>query len=407
MKFKFLVITLFCFTASLKTIAQTEFKEGYIVSNDHKRIDCLIRNTGHDDSTMDYEYKLKIGGEVKEVELSKIEEFGIENEIKCIRAFVAIDVSENTVLHKKDAIIKYEEGHVYLKSLFEGKLASLYTFFYKGNPIYYYSRGDKSIEPLVYKKYYIGPISGAQDIFNDNTYQDQLKENLTCGSTNDAKNVSYTAKDLIKYFTNYHNCKKSDYLQLKTGHAKKGHLLIKPGIILSSTQLNMRQLVLDAAPTIHFEKKHNVSFGLELEYILPFNNYMLSVFTEANYLTYSTEGVHIKDDAYIIDYKFIEFSIGLGYNFYVNKNQRLYLKAAFAPHYILESSYVSLYTNRETDLSPSSNFLLGVGYNYNNLGIEFKYYTPLDLSQNLSQAGSNLQQLSLKLSYSFQLFGDK
>ena len=410
MKINFLLITLFCFTVSSKTIAQTEFKDGYIVSNEHERIDCQIRNTGHEESTMDYEYRLLEGGRVKEIELSKIEEFGIDNEIKCIRAFVAIDVSANTVLDKKDAIIKYEEGHVYLRSLFEGKLASLYTFFYEGNPIYYYSRGDKSIEPLVYKKYYIGSTaSRAQDILNNNTYQDQLKENLSCGNSNNAKRVAYTGKDLKKYFTNYHICKNSEFLQLKTGPAKKGHLLIKPGIILSSTQLKIRQLE-DNAPKVPFTKENNVNFGLELEYILPLNNYMWSVFTEANYLTYATDKVDSDDPLfklYEIDYKTIEFPIGFGINFYGNKNHRFYLRAAFAPHYILGSSYISIYENEKTDLSVASRFLFGVGYNYKNLGIDFKYYTPQNLTQNIFQRGSKLQQLTLKATYSFQLFGDK
>ena len=105
MKFKFLLITLLCYTISSIAFAQTEFREGYIVSNQDTIIDCFIRNAGHEESTMNYEYKLKESERINKIELSRIKEFGIDNELKCIRAFIAIDISENTIPDKKNAIV--------------------------------------------------------------------------------------------------------------------------------------------------------------------------------------------------------------------------------------------------------------------------------------------------------------
>ena len=414
MKFKFLLITLLCYTISSIAFAQTEFREGYIVSNQDTIIDCFIRNAGHEESTMNYEYKLKESERINKIELSRIKEFGIDNELKCIRAFIAIDISENTIPDKKNAILEWEEGHVFLKTLFEGELASLYTYYHEGTSLFYYSVGDNPIEPLVYKKYYIGNVPvGLQEIIVDNTFQVQLKENLDCGNSNDAKKVSYSEKDLAKYFANYHTCKNSEYVQLKSAPAKKGHLLIKPGIIYSKTQLSIREIE-DSSPRIPFANEGNVSFGLELEYIMPFQDYRWSVFTEANYLSYATDKKDLGSDAnsslydsYIIDYKSIEIPIGFGINFYANKSNRFYLRAAFAPHFILGSSYITVDASGKEEFSTASRFMASAGYSYKNIGLEFKYYTPQNLTQHLYQRGSDLTQFSLKLSYSFQLYGDK
>ena len=414
MKFKLFIIAFLFLIVNLATFAQSEAKEGYIVNNQHQRMNCLIRNVGHEESMMNYEFKLKGSEDFEEIEISKIEEFGVDNEFKCIRALVYIDVSKANIPDKKDAILEWQKGHVYLRILFEGELASLYSFFYEGKTVYYYSWGDNPIEPLVYKMYYVGvtPL-GYQDILYDNSYQVQLKDNLACGNS-DTKKVTYTEKDLVKYFANYHQCKKSDFNQLKSTHVSQGKLLIKPSINFNSSQLTIKEFE-DAAPRVPFTKESSVGFGVELEYVLPYNNYLWSVFAGANYMSYATDKLSLDDgvnssmfDGYATDYKTVEAPIGIGININMNQNQRLYLKAAFAPHFILGGSYITFNNGANKDeFSVASRFLFGVGYSFRNVGLEFNYYTPQNLTQNKYKRASDLEQISVKLSYAFQLLGDR
>ena len=132
MKYNFSLILFFFLAISFITVAQSDFKEGYIVNNRYEKINCLIRNTGNEESTNNFEYKLKESELIEKIELSKIEEFGINNKLKCVRALIAIDVSKNYINSIQDTIMYWEEGHAFLKTLIEGELASLYSYHYEG-----------------------------------------------------------------------------------------------------------------------------------------------------------------------------------------------------------------------------------------------------------------------------------
>ena len=415
MKYKLFLVALLSLAVSLTTFAQSEVIEGYIVNNQHQRMNCMIRNVGHEESMMNYEFKLKESEEFEEIEISKIEEFGVDKEFKCIRELVYIDVTNTNIPDKKDAILQWQKGHIYLRILFEGELASLYSFFYKGKTSFYYSWGDNPIEPLVYKMYYVGTTpAGYQDILYDNSYQVQLKDNLACGNSIDSRKVTYTEKDLVKYFANYHECKKSDYHQLESTHVRQGKLFFKPVIQLNSTQVTLKHLSKEE-PKEFFTKEDGVGFGMEIEYVLPYNNYLWSVFSEVNYMTYESDKLDLNEntypamyDGYKIDYKSIETPIGIGLNINLNQNQRYFLKAAFVPNFISGSSYLTFNNGaNKYKFSRASRFLLGVGYNYRNFGIEFKYYTPHNIAPIINGQRTKLLQVSMKVSYAFQLFGDR
>lgn len=413
MKIKITLITFFFYIISFTTFAQSGFKEGYIVNNRQERTDCLIRNIGNEESANNYEYRLKESKEIEKITLSKIEEFGIDNELKCIRAIIIIDVSRNNIQSLQDTIPDWEEGHAFLNTLVEGELASLYSYYNEGETLFFFNLGGSAIEPLVHKRYNIGATSLNQQILYDNTYQEQLKQQLACENTEDAEKLSYTKTDLVRYFTNYNKCKNSEYQQFKSAHVKKGILLIKPGIHMNSAQLSIKNLI-DATPNTSFKKKNSVGFGVEAEYIVPFNNYVWGVFTEANYLSYETDQLVFDDkvdpalsDAYTINYKSIEIPVGLSHNINLNKNQRIFFKAAYVPHFILGTSYITFNASHKEKFSTSSRLLMGVGYNFQNLGIEFRYYTPLNITQNIYKRGSNFSQLSMRVSYSFKLMGKR
>lgn len=410
---KHLLIPLFlsvCFVSS----AQVKFKEGYIINNRHERIPCLIRNAGGEESTMNYEYKLNNSKDVHKMELSKIEEFGIGDELKCIRALISIDMSRERIKNMRDTVSQWEEGHAFLNVLVEGKSASLYSYHDYGAPLFFFRREESNIVPLVYKKYQIEITPNfVQETLNDNSFRDQLNEYLACNNQKNADRISYTKKDLVRYFEDYNKCKNGSYTVYKTSQVKNGILLLKPGVSLNSVQLGIQNPI-DAGPKIYFEKENSVGFGIEAEYIFPFNRYEWSVFAEANYLIYKTSNVAAGSEinpslyrGYAIDFKSIEFPVGLKYYVNLDKNNRLFVKAAYVPYAILSRSYIAFSESHREKFSASSHLLFGLGYNYRNLGVEFRYYTPTDITQNIYKRGSDMDQVTFKIFYAFQLLGGR
>lgn len=95
------ILNLFLLTTLIGN-AQIKYTKGYIIDNNHRRFNCMIRNAGKEESTLNFQYKLKDDKEIKKIELSKIEEFGIDNEIKCVRALIDIDISPSRINNLKE-----------------------------------------------------------------------------------------------------------------------------------------------------------------------------------------------------------------------------------------------------------------------------------------------------------------
>jgi len=409
-----LSLTFLFLTLVFLSTAQIQFKEGYIINNRNERIDCQIRNLGREESTIHYEYRLGESGDFEKIELSKFVEFGVENELKCIRAFVPIDMSPDRITSVEDTLSVWEEGHAFLSVLLEGELATLFAYHDLGKDFFFYRLEGSDIVPLIYKKYEVGvsPNFVQRRIYN-NTFREQLALHLACGNQNKAEKISYTKKDLVTYFEKYHQCKKKDYKTFESSRTKKGLLLLKPKVGLNSIQLKIKDPI-DAAPMAYFSKENSVGFGVEVEYIFPYNNYQWGLFVESNHLSYKSVSVTVNNEVnpdmykdYMIDYQSIEFPFGLIYHLTLDKNNRFFAKAAYVPHIIFSSSYIAFNATEENKFSSHSSLLFGIGYNHRGLGVEFKYYTPANITQNLYKRGSNLNQLSFNLFYTFQLLGDQ
>lgn len=408
---KHVIIFIFFSGIALVSTAQMKFTEGYIVTNNLQRIDCLIRQVGKAESTMNFYYRLKEDKRIEKIELSEIAEFGIGNKLKCIRELIAIDVSPDRITHLKDTLQKWEEGHAYLNVLVEGELATLYSYYDHGRPLYFYSIRNSRTEPLVYKRYQLEvSTSIVQKIFYDNTYQAQLQQYLVCDDTYESgKHIPYTKKALVNYFIDYHICKEADYTVFKSAEVNKGSFRLKLGISSNRIKMSVKDYS-DALPNATFSEENNLGLGVEAEYLFPFNNYKWSLFVESNFYYYNSDYVTnypaSTHGGYVVNYMTIEVPSGITHYLNVNQDQRLFLRGAFVPHLILADSYIDLYTSdfQET-LSSSSRYMLGAGYNYKRLNLEFRYYTPQNITKHIYNRGSNLSQISLRVSYNLYQSG--
>ncbi len=404
MNSKYIILSIFFSGVTLFSVAQMKFVDGYIVTNNHKKSDCLIRNSGNAESLMNFEYKLNGNKKIERIELAKIEEFGIENELKCVRALIKIDVSTDRITQLKDTIKspEWEEGHAYLKILVAGNLASLYSYFDEGKTHFFYSIGNSSIEPLFYKESRVEITPGIvqQNLIN-NTYQNQLRQYLSCSDPDKVNKISYTKKDLIQYFIDYHICKVSDFVVPKNSLIKKGSFRLKVGT--SVNRIKMEAQDFSDASKIAFSPENSLGFGVEAEYLLPFNNYKWSFFVESNYYSYKSDYsdnvFNLLHDGYIVDYKTVELPIGITYYLNVNQRQRLFLRGAFVPDFVLSGSYIAFHSETHYSFAPTSRTLFCIGYNYGQISAELRYYSGQNITQNTYKRGSELSQISLRVSY--------
>ncbi len=404
MNSKALIIFALLTCCAIITSAQVKFVEGYIVNNKKEKTYCLIRNIGQEESTAKYQYKLKNDKEILDIELSKIAEFGIDNELKCIRALIAVDVSPDKIKIVSDTAFSWEEGHAYIKVLVEGELATLYSNYDHGKPLFFYSYNNSPVEPLVYKKFSVevAPNVITQIIYNS-TYVQQLEENLACGDPIDSKRISYSKKDLVNYFVNYHRCRETDFKVFRSSQTNPGSFRFKIGINSNSIQTSVEDFS-DALPNALFSKESSIGFSSEIEYLFSFNKYKWSIFAEANYYKYYSDKVENSSNpsesgGYIVDYKTIEFPVGITHYMNIDENHRLFVRSAFVPHVIMKESHIAFSKDYHSGFSTASRLFFGGGYNYKRISAEFRYYTKQNITMNIFKRNSELSQVSFRLNY--------
>ncbi|NLO71643.1 MAG: hypothetical protein GX102_12025 [Porphyromonadaceae bacterium] len=401
---KTLILCILLIGCAMIASAQVKFAEGYIVNNKNEKTYCLIRNVGQEESTAKYQYKLKNEKEIHDMELSKIAEFGIENEMKCIRELIAVDMASETIKNVNDTATSWMEGHAYIKLLVEGELATLYSNYDHGRPLFFYSYGNSPVEPLVYKKFSVevAPNVVSQYIYN-NTYVQQLEDNLSCGTPVESRKISYSKKDIVNYFIDFHKCKGADYTVYQSSQNKKGSVRFKIGANYNILQAAVEEFS-DALPNAVFSKENTLGFSAELEYLFSFNKYKWGLFAEANYYKYftdKTDNISYETEylGYVIDYKTIEFPVGITHYMNLDEKNRLFVRAAFVPHIILEGSHIEFSDVYHSEFSTASRLFFGGGYNYDRLAAEFRYYTKQNITMNIFKRSSELTQFSFRLSY--------
>lgn len=404
MKTKKLSLTLILALLVVNTFAQKSFVKGYIVDNADNKTDCLIRNMGNAESSMKYVYQLEGDEEITAISLAKIKEFGIDGGLKCIRALIAIDISDEVISRPEEAEKgpEWDEGHAYLKVLVEGELATLYSFFSEGEETFYYRIDTSAIQPLYHKEYRVEITPGVlEQKIKDNTFREQLKNNLSCANNSRSETVDYTRKGLIKYFEDFHNCKSGKYQTPELSQFKKGKFVFKAGA--SFNQMDMSAKDLTTGSAVSFSKENSFGFGVEAEYIFAFNNYKWSVFAEANYYSYysdySNNTYNSQHDGYVADYKTIEVPLGINYNMYLNADNRIFVKVAYVPHFILNESSIKFKSEADYKYSEATRTFAAIGYSYKRLSGEVRFYSKHNITQNIYQRGTDYSQLSFRLSY--------
>jgi hypothetical protein len=137
-----------------------------------------------------------------------------------------------------------------------------------------------------------------------------------------------------------------------------------------------------------FEFNQEMSFrlGIELEYILPFNNDKWAILFEPTYQYYNTEKTFdISPDSPVariktatVEYSSIEFPIGFRHYSHLNDNSRLFFNVSFLFDRPFKSNIN--YFDEDYEINSVSNLAFGAGYSYKNTySIEARLFSTREL----------------------------
>lgn len=386
------ITTLFFLLFSIASFSQTTFKNGYFITNDNNKTECLIKDFNWLKNPTEFKYKSSEQSVIKTNILSQVIEFGVYDEFKFIKKEVEIDQSKHNTskltLNKNPEFVR---STIFLKVLIEGK-ANLYAYTDNVGTKFYYNINNSEIRPLIYKPY----LDVDDSIKKNNTYKMELRDNLTHSNMTleDFKNLNYKTNSLINLFTKYNELDNEDF---KTYRVKNEFfkLNIRPGFNLTSLTIKSPS---QGGNNVEFDSKLTFRLGLEAEFTLPFNNNKWAIIVEPTYTKFKgdsdTSGSTVK-----INYSAIEVPIGIRHYFFLNQKTKLFLNTGFGFD-INNSSTIEVDNFGEGDINSGQNFMLGIGFNNGKkISTELRYYTNKDISRRGANVTSNLSSLAFIFGY--------
>jgi len=269
----------FLFTFLLSCIsffAQIKFEKGYFISNDGQKHEVLIKNEDWLNNPTEFIYKQSETDSPKTGKISEVTEFQVYGYNKLVRYKGNIDVSSTDLQNlSTNEEPEWKEIEVFLYEINSGKI-SLYSLYKNNKSNFFYSEKGGEIKPLVYKEYSNGDSSF---MYKNDTYKNQLKtlfsDNIEVSRL--IKNTEYNNASLLKIFNKYNNSENQDNLNRSKS---KLNLTLKPGINFAEFDLKSSSM------TDYYNvnlKSNEVRFGVELEYVIPYNRNKWAFFLEPAY----------------------------------------------------------------------------------------------------------------------------
>lgn len=387
----FLLITIL----SMNCYSQIGFEKGYYINNTNQKVDCLIKNIDWKNNPTEFEFKLTENSDKKKETIKTVREFGIYNISKYSRHKVKIDKSSND-LNRMSTVRKatFQEEELFLKVLIEGK-ASLYSF-EDGDLIrYFYSKDGSIIQQLIFKKY----LNIDNKIGTNNRYKQQLWNDLKCSTFKVSKveNVDYKKNELISFFVEYNECNNSEFTNFKEKQKKDlFNLSIRPGF--NNSSLSIQNSVSSYRDT-DFDNEFEFRFGIEAEFIMPFNKNKWSLIIEPTYQYFKSEK-EITNHSVKADYKSIEIPVGIRHYFFLNENSKIFINGSFIFD-LSNNSIIDFSPGADLEIKTRNNLAFGIGYKYNDkYSLEFRYQTSRKILSDYIYWSSDYNTLSIIFGYS-------
>lgn len=401
------LLLLLAILLSLKAYSQIKYEKGYFITNDNQKRECLIKNVDWKNNPDNFIYKTSQNSDPQTANIGFVKEFAIENGAKYQRATVDIDRSSENIARLSEVRNPvFNEDELFLKVLVEGK-ADLYEYHNENITRFFYSTENSDIEQLIFKSY----KSPEKEIKRNNDFRQQLWNNLQCPSfkSGGIKNVDYNKRDLVKLFTEYSQCYEEELTYFEKKEKKDlFNLNLRPRINITSLAISNTTR---ESRNFDFGNKTNFGFGLEGEFILPFNKNKWSVFIEPTYQYFKAENsaeVDFVSGGQLfseISYSSIEIPTGARHYFFLNNNSKIFVNAAYIFDISSGSSIDftrddgSIYNSLE--IEALHNWALGIGFKYSDkISLEARYQTSREILTNYLYWKSNYETLSIIFGYS-------
>lgn len=401
------ILFLLIIILSLNCYSQISFEKGYYIDNVNKKINCLIKNIDWKNNPTEFEYRLSENSESKKRTIRTVKEFGIDNISKYIRSTVNIDRSSeniNNLSNDRNPIFKEEE--LFLKVLVEGK-AILYQYVDGNLNRYFYNKENTNIEQLISKSY----KTAENNIGENNRFRQQLFVDLKCPNFKMSKiaNVKYEKSSLVRFFTEYNKCHNNEFVNFESKQKRDlFNLTIRPRI--NSSSLTIQNSVSNFRDT-DFENKIGFGFGLEVEFILPFNKNKWAIAIEPTYQSFKSQKTTNTDNVSggeliaNVDYSSIEVPVSLRHYFFLNNNSKIFINASYIFDLSSKSSIEFTKNNgsnlNSLEIETGNNLAMGVGYKHNDkYSLEVRFQTTREVLENYFFWSSEYKTLSIIFGYS-------
>ncbi|MCX8533014.1 hypothetical protein [Chryseobacterium luquanense] len=383
--------------------SQTKFELGYIVNESGEKQTVYIKNSDWMNNPKEFDYKTIESSEILKGNLKNIIEFAIGTNIY-VKKSVDIDMSSENFdfLSETEKPIFHTET-LFLKKMISGK-ASLYSYKEKNLTRYFYSIDGSHPLQLIYKAYKYDNSSLAYNT----EFKNQIKNDINCNlSNNEINSLKYQNKDLEKIFIKFNQCNDSSYIDdiKKKTERDWFKIAIRSGINQNKFSLssNNRKDMSD-----QFDSKASFRIGLELEFILPYNNGRWRIIAEPNFSSYKTEKTTESPRIYApsvfekrtVEYSGFQLPVGLRYYLPLNTKSQLFTNISYT---IPISGKTEINYEFNTDLysqRTEQKFEFGIGYQYiNNFSAEIRLHSNQDLIPREADFSSKLQTFSFILGY--------
>jgi hypothetical protein len=323
-----LAFILLLFLCSLILQAQTKYEKGFYIDNSGNISEGFIKNIDWLDDPLGIVYKVNESGEEVSLGIDDVAYFEV-GKFKFKRFDIQYDLSYSDESAPSSTISapNYIEKTVFLRLIVEGK-ANLYKL--GDHKRFYFTLENDSIIHLLYKRY-----KEDKKIQRNESYKSSLFENLKCETVtvSDIQRLEFKTKQLIRFFESYNECSGDLKYVFNDKEKKKIIFHLSPVIGIRSASISQTNSV-NPTQNVDFGTKWGPAFGLNIEYVLPFNNNKWSVFFEPYYHSYTSE-IDLRYYRGTADYSSIELHFGLRYYMFLSKSSTLFLNATLMNNDIL------------------------------------------------------------------------
>lgn len=353
------------------TYAQIKFEKGYLISKNDAKEEVFIKNNDWLNNPTEFTYKITETSPEIIGKISEIKEFQIYGYDKLVKYHGKIDYSSDDLQHISTVKNpEWRDKEVFLYEISNGK-KKLYSYHEANSTKFFYADESGVITPLVYKEY--SPQNN-QAIYANEEYKNQLKtifaDHPSVLKTID--DIKYQKNDLVKIFNLYNNVTPQELPNNITERKQTNfNLWIKPGIDFSTLKLYHKNDLLDASFTFN-----ELRYGLDIEYVLPFNKGKWSFFIEPSYHSIhaekqSNDGLALVNTK--VNFAYLELPIGARHYMYITPTSKISLSikapllSIATSRSKIENSSPSIGLQEKIDINQlSSNFIFGIGYTYKN-----------------------------------------